>query len=107
MKHLLPHGTIGVIYKDYRVYIGIMEKKMETTIILGLYRGYTYGWLLKLWSLFGYPKCKVPYDKKDPKRDHDFDNHPYELKSKLLKEGYIGDYMGDYYRGYLRGIPGV
>ena len=24
----------------------------------------------------------------------------YELQSKLLKEGYIGDYIGDYYRGY-------
>ena len=49
-----------------------------------------------------------------------FDNHPYgglrpkyenrngiwdlkrsyELESKLLKGGYIGDYIGDYYRGY-------
>ena len=24
----------------------------------------------------------------------------YELQSKLLKGGYIGDYIGDYYRGY-------
>ena len=24
----------------------------------------------------------------------------YELWSKLLKGGYIGDYIGDYYRGY-------
>ena len=23
----------------------------------------------------------------------------YELHSKLLKGGYIGDYIGDYYRG--------
>ena len=27
----------------------------------------------------------------------------YELYSKLLKGGYIGDYIGDYYRGYLGG----
>ena len=26
---------------------------------------------------FGYPKYSVPYYNKDPKRDHDFDNHPY------------------------------
>ena len=35
----------------YKGYIGIMKKKMETTIvgyILGLY-----GWLSKLWSLLG------------------------------------------------------
>ena len=25
---------------------------------------------------------------------------PYELKSKLLEEGYIGDILGDFYRGY-------
>ena len=24
----------------------------------------------------------------------------YELQSKLLKGGYIGDYIGDYYRAY-------
>ena len=24
----------------------------------------------------------------------------YELQSKLLKGGYIGDYIGNYYRGY-------
>ena len=36
-----------------------------------------YGWLSKLWSLLRYPKYKVPYDNKDPKRDHKFDNHPY------------------------------
>ena len=34
------------------------------------------GWLSKLWSLFGYPKYWVPYYNKDPKRDHNFDNHP-------------------------------
>ena len=35
----------------------------------------THGWLSKLWSPFGSPKYQVPYDTKDPKRDHDFDNH--------------------------------
>ena len=27
----------------------------------------------------------------------------YELESKLLKGGYVGDYMGDYYRGHEGG----
>ena len=27
----------------------------------------------------------------------------YELESKLLKGGYIGDYVGDYYRCYSGG----
>ena len=35
-----------------------------------------YGWLSKLWCLFGYPKYQVPYYIKDPKRAHNFDNHP-------------------------------
>ena len=33
------------------------------------------GWLSKLWSLFGYPKYQVPYYNRDPKRDHNLDNH--------------------------------
>ena len=59
-------------------------------VILGLYWGYMgengkengnyyiglYGWLSKLWSLFGYPKYEVPYYNRDPKRDHNCDNHP-------------------------------
>ena len=28
---------------------------------------------------------------------------PYELQSKLLKGGYIGDYIGEYYRA-IKGI---
>ena len=28
---------------------------------------------------------------------------PYELKSKLLKAGSIGDCIGEYYRGYYGG----
>ena len=39
-----------------------------------------YGWLSRLWSLFGYPKYSVPYYHKDPKRDHNFDNHPYMMQ---------------------------
>ena len=27
----------------------------------------------------GYPKYEVPYYNKDPKRDHNFDNHPYTI----------------------------
>ena len=34
------------------------------------------GWQSKTGSLFGYPKYKVPYYDRDPKRDHKFDNHP-------------------------------
>ena len=37
----------------------------------------------------------------------DWQHHPCELKSKLLKWGYIGDYIGDYYRGLLSGILAV
>ena len=37
------------------------------------------GWLSKLWSLFGYPKYKVPYYNKDPKRDPNIDNHPMDF----------------------------
>ena len=37
----------------------------------------THGWLLKLWSLLGYPQYQVPYYNGDPKGDHNFDNHPY------------------------------
>ena len=58
--------------------------------ILGLYGGYMgdngkengnyynglYGWLSKLWSLFGYPTYWVP-DNRDSKKEDNFDNHPY------------------------------
>ena len=37
------------------------------------------GWLSTLWSLFGYPENYVPYYNRDPKRDHNFDNHPCGL----------------------------
>ena len=48
-------------YGPFLGYIGIMEKKMETTIMgyIGVIIGFTigfYGWLSKLWPLFGYPK---------------------------------------------------
>ena len=38
-----------------------------------------YGWLSRLWFLFGYPKYQVPYYNRDPKRDHNFYNHPYRV----------------------------
>ena len=28
-------------------------------------------------QFFGYPKYEVPYFNRDPKRDHNFDNHPH------------------------------
>ena len=42
---------------------------METTIIMG-YIGIIglYGWLSKLWSLFGYPEYLVPDYNRDPKK---------------------------------------
>ena len=36
-----------------------------------------HGRLSKLWSPFVSPKYYVPYCSKDPKRDHNFDNHPH------------------------------
>ena len=38
-----------------------------------------YGWLSKLWSLFGHPKYQVPYYNRDSKGDHNFDIHPYSF----------------------------
>ena len=43
----------------------------------GPLRGSLHGWLSKLWSLLGYSKYSVPYYNRDPKRDHNFDNHPH------------------------------
>ena len=36
--------------------------------LLGLDWQKLFGWLSKLWSLFGYPKYQVPYYKRDPKK---------------------------------------
>ena len=44
----------------------------------GSLRLQVYGWLSKLWSLFGSPKYKMRYYTKEPKRDHNFENHLYE-----------------------------
>ena len=44
-----------------------------------------YGWSSKLWS----PKYSVPYYMNDPKRDQNFDNHPYVMgkgEGKCLQE---------------------
>ena len=68
---------------DIRVILGILEKKMETTIMdyIGII-GYI-GWLSNLWSLFGYPRYQVPYYNRDPKRDQNFDNQPCKIKQRL------------------------
>ena len=55
---------------------------MKPSDLEGLHVGvcvcaYTYGWLSKLWSFLGYPKYLGPYYNRNPKRDHNFDNHPY------------------------------
>ena len=69
--------------------MGIMEKKMETTI-MGLYRDYrVYGWLSKLWSLFGYPKYEGPYYNRDPKRDHNFDKQPNDMPYFTMPQRYL------------------
>ena len=50
-----------------------------------------YGWLSKLWSPFGSPKYWVPYCIKDPRRDHNFDNHPYVKLAVSRLIGWIRD----------------
>ena len=35
--------------------------------------------------------------------DRGFTRNIYEIQSKLLKAGYIGNYIGNYYRGYQGG----
>ena len=51
---------------------------------------------------FGYPKYLVPYYNRDPKRDHHFDNHPYER----LGQGVVdrGLYSGALYLGVIQGF---
>ena len=47
---------------------------------------------------FGYPKYLVPYYNRDPKRDHDFDNHPYSRFVGYVTIGYIepsSHYLGE------------
>ena len=47
-----------------------------------------YTWVdVKILIALGYPKDSVPYDNRNPERDHDFDNHPHgrdSLDSRLL-----------------------
>ena len=38
----------------------------------------------KLWPIFGHPRHYVPYNTWDPKRDHNFDNHPYTSSRHVL-----------------------
>ena len=52
--------------------IGIMENKMEATI-MGLY-----GVVIKIMVLYwGTLNIRGPYYNRDPKTHHNFDNHPY------------------------------
>ena len=56
------------------------------------------GACLNYGPFFGYPKYEVPYSSRDPKRDHDFDNHPngqQELQSEMetpFIQGLHGDF---------------
>ena len=48
---------------------------------------------------FWVPKYEVPYYNRDPKRDHNFDNHPYVYSSKDfmgLDSGLDSGVHGDY-----------
>ena len=65
------------------------------------------GWLSKLGSLFGYPKCQVPYYNKDPKRGHNFDNHPLggSYESLATVKGLLkGSYKGSLNDGWMERI---
>ena len=55
--------------------------------------------VVKLWSLCGYPKYRVPYYNSNPKRNHNFDNHPYGvsgvgLSSSCFRDHLISNYLG-------------
>ena len=65
-------GPLGALYKG----LGFRGLGFRGLGCRGL--GFrVYGWLSKLRSLFGYPKYQAQYYTRDPKRDHNFDNHPY------------------------------
>ena len=59
-----------------KIRIKYEENRFDLISLQPSYTWFLYGWLSKLWSLFGYPKYQVPYYNRDPKRDHNFDNHP-------------------------------
>ena len=68
------------------LYWGIMEKKMETTIMgyIGII-GYM-GGCQNYGPFLGYPTYQVPYYNRDPKRDHNFDNHPFRPKQPITSK---------------------
>ena len=75
----------GTHYGNIRVILGLYRGSMgDSGEENGNYYNGFNGWLSKSWSFFGYPEYSVPYCNRDPKRDHDFDNHPYSLKSNGL-----------------------
>ena len=44
--------------------------------------------VVKIMISLGYPKCEVPYYIRDPKRDYNFDNHPYitlNIRARITK----------------------
>ena len=47
----------------------------------------SYGWLPKLWSLFGIPVLIRHLIFRVPRRGHNFDNHPYEICESAVDPG--------------------
>ena len=58
--------------------------------------------------IFGCPKYEVPYYNRDPKRDHNFDNHPHASASecKFLLEG-LQENLTSSYSGFLPSMAPV
>ena len=73
----LPLAGIFLLYSYYIIGVPCLGFPLQSLENLEAVYVYIYGGLSKLWCLFGYPKYWVPYYNRDPKRDHNFDNHPY------------------------------
>ena len=54
------------------------------SLIWNLYVRLYPGGLSKLWSPFGFLEYSVPCSSKDPKRNHNTDNHPHAFKPWIL-----------------------
>ena len=57
--------------------------------------------VVKIGSLFGYPKKQSPHYNRDPKRDHNFDNYPLP---NLVQGALIGSFKGTWRVGGLSRI---
>ena len=74
----------------------------------GIRRGYGIlpGYVaVKIMVPVGYPKYYVPYYNRDPKRDHNFDNHPnivFSPTTFLLRLVGIG---GNAFKGWISPFP--